>query len=106
MKTSDACLFLVVGILMWAAPLLAPGHFPQSGPGLINPSSLWLQVMGWVNGGLGALFLLCARLTAALRRLAGVAERQTVACAQLLRPPLPRDVKASLAGRARRHLAA
>ncbi|HEY4302167.1 MAG TPA: hypothetical protein VGM73_14930 [Candidatus Didemnitutus sp.] len=106
MKTTDACLFLAVGALMWVAPLLAPGHFPQSGPGLMNPSALWLQFMGWINGGLGALYLVCERIIAGIRALAAAAKSTPAACAQLLRPPLPQGIKTSLARHPHRHLAA
>ncbi|HVU16663.1 MAG TPA: hypothetical protein VHD32_07050 [Candidatus Didemnitutus sp.] len=103
MKTSDACLFLAVGFLMWVAPLVAPGHFPQEGPGQINPSALWLQFMGWVNGGLGIIFIVCERMALVIRRLAAVTRFRPAACAELLRPPLPGEVKASLSSPSGRH---
>jgi hypothetical protein len=106
MKTSDACLFLAVGALMWAAPLVAPGHFPLEGPGLTNPSALWLQFMGWINAGLGGLYLLCERIAAGIRTIAAAARSTPATCAELLRPPLPKELSASISRRQHRHLAA
>lgn len=39
-------------------PLVAPAHFPPDSVDGANTSALWLQVMGSVNGIIGAFYLL------------------------------------------------
>jgi hypothetical protein len=50
--------FLVFGGLLHLLPLVAPAQFPANSIDGANTSALWLQVMGWVNGGIGAVYLL------------------------------------------------
>ncbi|HEY0862495.1 MAG TPA: hypothetical protein VGD97_00180 [Lacunisphaera sp.] len=54
MTTIHAYAFLALGGLLNLLPLLAPAHFPPNSLDGANTSALWLQFMGWVNGGLGA----------------------------------------------------
>ena len=54
MTTLHAYLFLVLGGTFNLLPLLAPVRFPPNSLDGSNTSALWLQLMGWVNGGLGA----------------------------------------------------
>ena len=50
--------FLVFGGLLHLLPLAAPAQFlPDSLDGA-NTSALWLQLMGWVNGVIGACYLI------------------------------------------------
>ena len=50
--------FLVFGGLLHLLPLVAPAHFPPNSVDGANTSALWLQVMGWVNGVIGAFYLI------------------------------------------------
>jgi hypothetical protein len=50
--------FLVFGGLLNLLPLAAPAHFPPNSIDGANTSALWLQVMGWVNGTIGAFYLI------------------------------------------------
>lgn len=50
--------FLVFGGLMHLLPLAAPAHFPPNSVDGGNTSALWLQAMGWVNGVIGAFYLI------------------------------------------------
>lgn len=50
--------FLVFGGLLHLLPLVAPAHFPANGIDGANTSALWLQMMGWVNGVIGAYYLI------------------------------------------------
>jgi hypothetical protein len=50
--------FLVFGGLLNLLPLAAPAHFPPNSVDGANTSALWLQVMGWVNGTIGAFYLI------------------------------------------------
>jgi hypothetical protein len=54
MTTIHAYAFLVLGGLLNLLPLLVPAYFPPNSLDGSNTSALWLQLMGWVNGGLGA----------------------------------------------------
>lgn len=54
MTTIQAYAFLALGGVLRLLPLLAPAHFPPNSLDGANTSALWLQFMGWVNGGLGA----------------------------------------------------
>lgn len=56
MTTINAYCFLALGTAMNLLPLLAPGAFPGGIDGA-NTSALWLQLMGWVNGMLGASYV-------------------------------------------------
>jgi hypothetical protein len=50
--------FLVFGGMLHLLPLMAPAHFPPNSIDGANTSALWLQVMGWVNGSIGTVYLL------------------------------------------------
>lgn len=50
--------FLVLGGALHLLPLVAPAHFPPNSIDGANTSALWLQLMGWVNGVIGAFYLL------------------------------------------------
>src|SRR3954468_18488161 len=50
--------FLVFGGLLHLLPLVAPGDFPANSVDGANTSALWLQLMGWVNGVIGAFYLI------------------------------------------------
>jgi len=50
--------FLVFGGLLHLLPLVAPAYFPANSVDGANTSALWLQVMGWVNGVIGAFYLI------------------------------------------------
>jgi hypothetical protein len=54
MTTIHAYAFLALGGALNLLPLLAPAQFPPNSLDGSNTSALWLQLMGWVNGGLGA----------------------------------------------------
>lgn len=54
MTTIHAYAFLALGGVLNLLPLLAPAQFPPNSLDGSNTSALWLQLMGWVNGGLGA----------------------------------------------------
>jgi len=54
MTTIHAYAFLTLGGVLNLLPLLAPAHIPPNSPDGSSTSALWLQLMGWVNGGLGA----------------------------------------------------
>lgn len=54
MTKNHAYVFLALGGALHLLPLLAPARFPPSSLDGANTSALWLQFMGWVNGGLGA----------------------------------------------------
>jgi hypothetical protein len=54
MTTLHACGFLVLGWVLGLLPVLAPEYFPPDSLDGANTSALWLEFMGWVNGGLGA----------------------------------------------------
>ncbi len=50
--------FLVFGGALHLLPLLAPANFPPNSIDGANTSALWLQTMGWVNGVIGAFYLI------------------------------------------------
>jgi len=54
MTPLHAYVFLALGGLLNLLPMLAPAYFPPNSLDGSNTSALWLQLMGWVNGGLGA----------------------------------------------------
>lgn len=54
MTTIHAYVFVALGGALNLLPLLAPAQFPPTSLDGSNTSALWLQLMGWVNGGLGA----------------------------------------------------
>jgi hypothetical protein len=68
MTTIHAYAFLALGGVLNLLPLLAPTHFPPNSLDGSSTSALWLQLMGWVNGGLGAGY------TARLQVLPAVAQ--------------------------------
>lgn len=49
--------FLILGSVCHLLPLMAPAQFPPNSIDGANTSALWLQVMGWVNGVIGAFYL-------------------------------------------------
>lgn len=57
MTSLSAYGFLLLGGLFHLLPLAAPGGFPSNSIDGANTSALWLQLMGWVNGGIGAFYL-------------------------------------------------
>jgi hypothetical protein len=54
MTTIHAYVFLPLGGVLNLLPLLALAQFPPNSLDGSSTSALWLQLMGWVNGGLGA----------------------------------------------------
>lgn len=50
--------FLILGSIGHVLPLVAPGQFPPNSVDGANTSALWLQVMGAVNGVIGAFYLI------------------------------------------------
>jgi len=57
MTTLHSYGFLVLGGVLHLLPLVAPAQFPPSSVDGANTSALWLQFMGWVNGGIGTVYL-------------------------------------------------
>jgi hypothetical protein len=57
MTTLHSYGFLALGGVLHLLPLVAPAHFPPNSPDGANTSALWLQFMGWVNGGIGTAYL-------------------------------------------------
>jgi len=57
MNTANAFGFLLLGLVMWLLPVVAPGMFPQVGIDGSSARSLWIQTMAGVHVALGAGFL-------------------------------------------------
>ena len=105
MTPLHAYVFLALGGLLNLLPMLVPAFFPPSSLDGSNTSALWLQLMGWVNGGLGAgyvtrLQVLPAVAQALAWRPALPPEMQP---AQILRPAMDfyEEIEASADGRGR-----
>lgn len=58
MNSANALSFLTLGIAMWALPVVFPGWFPATALDGSSTRALWLEVMGLVQAGLGAWYLL------------------------------------------------
>jgi hypothetical protein len=58
MKTNHAIAFFVLGFLLWKLPQVAPALCLTNGSDGSSTRALWLGLMGWVNGGIGAANLL------------------------------------------------
>jgi len=90
MTTFHAYSFLALGGLLNLLPLLAPAHFPPNSLDGGNTSALWLQLMGWVIGGLGAGYV--ARLQVQPIMVQALAWRPAlppvIQPAELLRPAM------------------
>ncbi|SDR79861.1 hypothetical protein [Opitutus sp. GAS368] len=57
MTTLHAYGFLLLGGVLHLLPLVSPAQFPPDSLDGANTSALWLQCMGWVNGGIGTVYL-------------------------------------------------
>lgn len=90
MTTLHACGFLVLGWGLNLVPWMAPGYFAPNGLDGANTSALWLQFMGWVNGGLGAGYALRLQVLPVLVRALAwrPALPPELQPAELLRPAL------------------
>ncbi|MBL9213943.1 MAG: hypothetical protein JNG83_00555 [Opitutaceae bacterium] len=62
MKSSDALGFLVLGLVLGAAPIAFPEFFPPNARDGSNASALWLGLMGGVNAVLGGALLATGQL--------------------------------------------
>lgn len=68
MTNLHACVFLALGGILNLLTLVAPGLFPPNSLDGANTSALWLQLMGWVNGGLGAGYIVRQQVLPVLGR--------------------------------------
>ncbi len=57
MTTLHAYGFLLLGGVLHLLPLVSPAQFPPDSLDGASTSALWLQFMGWVNGGIGTIYL-------------------------------------------------
>jgi hypothetical protein len=93
MTTIHAYAFLTLGGGLNLLPLLAPAHFPPNSLDGSSTSALWLQLMGWVNGGLGAGYAARLQVLPAVARVLAwrPAPLPEFIPAEILRPALQLD---------------
>ncbi|HEX3730338.1 MAG TPA: hypothetical protein VHV47_11080 [Opitutaceae bacterium] len=60
--------FLLLGLVMWACPALAPAYFPSPPWGGDNAQAMWLEGMGAIQVLLGGAIVLRHLAIPALRR--------------------------------------
>lgn len=58
MNSANAVGFVALGLALWLLPSVAPAWFPHSAVDGSSTRALWLEVMGLVQLGLGASYLL------------------------------------------------
>jgi hypothetical protein len=90
MTTIHAYAFLALGGALNLLPLLAPAQFPPNSLDGSNTSALWLQLMGWVNSGLGAGYVTRLEVLPAVAQLLAwrPALPPEMQPAQILRPAM------------------
>ncbi len=90
MTTIHAYVFLALGGTFNLLPVLAPAHFPPNSLDGSSTSALWLQLMGWVNGGLGAGYAARLQVLPAVARVLAwrPALPPEMQPAQILRPAM------------------
>lgn len=90
MTTIQAYALLALGGVLNRLPLLAPAQFPPNSLDGANTSTLWLQLMGWVSGGLGAGYAVRLQVLPAVARVLAwrPALPPEMQPAQILRPAM------------------
>ncbi len=105
MTTIQALAFLTLGGVLNLLPVLAPAHFPPNSLDGSSTSALWLQLMGWVTGGLGAGYAARLHVWPAAARVPAwrPAMPAVLQPAQILRPALTlyEEIEAGAAERER-----
>jgi hypothetical protein len=106
MNRANALTFLVIGVSMWLLPVVSPDSFRHVAVDGSSTRALWLQVMGLVQLGLGATYLLKHYPLVSRRAPEAATVSMPVPAAELPELPLVLDIAALATTTAARQLGA